>query len=75
MLAGLIRVWEAISKDDGGREKAVLINILLDIKLAELFRVASRCSGISARRIWCYIHEIIFDLIKHCGSCIVSPLL
>ena len=37
---------EAIPKDDGGREKAVLINILLDIKLAELFRVASRCSGI-----------------------------
>ena len=50
---------EAIPKDDGGREKAVLINILLDIKLAELFRVASRCSGISERRIWCYILEIL----------------
>ena len=48
---------EAIPKDDGGREKAVLINILLDIKLAELFRVASRCSGISERRIWCYCRE------------------
>ena len=58
-----------------GREKAVLINILLDIELAELFRVASRCSGISERRIWCYVHEIMFDLIKHGGSCIVSPLL
>ena len=75
MLAVLLRVGDAIPKDDGGREKAVLINILLDIKLGELFRVASRCSGISERRIWCYIHEIMFDLIKHGGSCIVSPLL
>ena len=66
---------EAIPKVDGSREKAVLLNILLDIKLAELFRVASRCSGIMKRRIWCYIHEIMFDLIKHGGSCIVSPLL
>ena len=75
MLAVLLRVGEAIPKDDGGREKAALINILLDIKLAELFRVASRCSGISERRIWFYIHEIMFDLIKHGGSCIVSSLL
>ena len=44
-----------------------------NVKLAKLFRVASRCSGIS--EIWCYIHEIMFDLIKHGGSCIVSPLL
>ena len=59
---------EAIPKDDGGREKAVLINI-------ELFRVASRCSGITGRRIWCYIHEIMFDLIKHGGSYIIWSLL
>ena len=67
MLAVLLRV--------GGGGGGVLINILLDIKLVELFRVASRCSGILERRIWCYIHEIMFDLIKHGGSCIVSPLL
>ena len=29
--------------------KAVLINILLDIELAKLFMVASRCSGITGR--------------------------
>ena len=66
---------EAIPKDDGSWEKVVLINILLDKELAELFRVASRCSGITEMRIWCYIHEIMFDLIKHGGSCIVFPLL
>ena len=75
MLAVLLCDGEAIPKDDGSREKAVLINILLDIELAELFRVASRCSGITERRIWYYIHEIMFDLIKNGGSCIVSPLL
>ena len=66
---------KAIPKDDGGREKAVLINILLDIKLADLLRVAFRYSCILERRIWCYIHKIMFDLLKHDGSCIVSPLL
>ena len=68
---------EAIPKDDGGREKSVLINILLDIEVKELvllFRVDSRCSGITERRVWCYIQEIMFDLIKHGGSSIVSPL-
>ena len=63
-----------ILKNDGDRE-TVLINILLDIELAELFRVASGCSDITERRIWCYIHETMFDLVKHGGSCFISPLL
>ena len=66
---------EAIPKDDISREKTVLINILLDIELADLFRVASRCSGITEKRMLCYIHNIMFDLIKHGDSCLVSPLL
>ena len=51
MLAALLVLGEAIPKEDGIWEKAVLINIFQDIKLAELFRVASRCSGILERRI------------------------
>ena len=66
---------QTIPKDDGGREEAVLVSTLLDWYLTKLLGVTSGSSVISEWWIWCYIHKVVLDLVKHGGSCIVSPLL